>query len=171
MKLRASGQDLRVTLISSGSIPGKRDIELQSETRTWAVFGCTSGSIFSMSVRRYSGAIWQEILSRVYKENARCSSLLPDLCLLLFLLLLRSSPGSVSLFFSHAALALCALLPSLDISDSKHNSNPGGLYARRGNSSVATRSSSLIEISYPLTYLLNPSPRICLASSPEHPTS
>lgn len=91
MKLRASGQDLRVTLISSGSIPGKRDIELQSETRTWAVFGCTSGSIFSMSVRRYSGAIWQEILSRVYKENARCSSLLPDLCLLLFLLLLRSS--------------------------------------------------------------------------------
>lgn len=42
MKLRASGQDLCVTLISAGSIPGKRDIELQSEARTWAVFGCTS---------------------------------------------------------------------------------------------------------------------------------
>lgn len=50
MKLRASGQDLRVTLISAGSIPGKRDIELQSEIRTWAVFGCTS-SIFSLSVQ------------------------------------------------------------------------------------------------------------------------
>lgn len=76
MKLRASGQDLRVTLISSGSIPGKRDIELQSETRTWAVFGCTSG----LSSPCLCEGIWQEILSRVYKENARCS-LLPDLCL------------------------------------------------------------------------------------------
>jgi len=54
MKLRASGQDLRVTLISTGSISGKRDIELQSETRTWAVFGCTSESIFSLSVQEDS---------------------------------------------------------------------------------------------------------------------
>lgn len=51
MKSRAPGQDLCVTLISAGSIPGKRDIELQSETRTWAVFWMYLGSIFSLSVR------------------------------------------------------------------------------------------------------------------------
>lgn len=162
MKLRASGQDLRVTLISAGSIPGKRDIELQSETRTWAVFGCTS-SLSSLYLCKGIARVWQEILSRVYKENARCSLLL-DFCLCSSF----SFPVTVSLF-SYAAFH--ALLPSLDISDSKHNSNPGGLYARRGNSSVATQSSTLIEISYPLTYLPNPPPRICLASSPEHPTS
>lgn len=79
MKLRASGQDLCVTLISAGSIPGKRDIELQSETRTWAVFGCTS-SLSSLYLCERIARVWQEILSRVYKENARCSLLL-DLCL------------------------------------------------------------------------------------------
>lgn len=79
MKLRASGQDLCVTLISAGSIPGKRDIELQSETRTWAVFGCTP-SLSSLYLRERIARVWQEILSKVYKENARCSLLL-DLCL------------------------------------------------------------------------------------------
>lgn len=77
MKLRAPGQDLRVTLISAGSIPGKRDIELQSETRTWAVFGCTSG-LSSLYLREGTARIWREILSRVYKENARCN-LLPEI--------------------------------------------------------------------------------------------
>lgn len=114
MKLRALGQDLCVTLISAGSIPGKRDIELQSETRTWAVFGCTS-SLSSLYLRERIARVWQEILSRVYKENARCSLLL-DLCLYS-----SFSPAPVPapkisvLLFSYATLH--ALLPSLDISE------------------------------------------------------
>lgn len=80
----------------------------------------------------------------------------PSLCLSLslpLLHLLSLPPFPTRLRFAPSRAALHALLPSLDISDSKHNSNPGGLYARWGNSSVATQSSSLIEISYPLTYL------------------
>lgn len=79
----------------------------------------------------------------------------------------RSSrpPPSPPAFRSTHAPPSTPFFPPLDISDSKHNSNPGGLYARRGNSSVATQSSSLIEISYPLTYLPNPPSRICLASA------
>lgn len=80
----------------------------------------------------------------------------------------RPSRRRVSL---HSHVALHALLPPLDISDSKHNSNPGGLYARRGNSSVATQSSSLIEISYPLTYLPNPPSRYAWLVRLNIPTS
>lgn len=98
MKLRASGQDLRVTLISAGSIPGKRDIELQSETRTWDVFGCTS-SLSSLYLCKGIARVWQEILSGVYKENARCSLLL-DLCLYSSF----SYPVTISLL-SHAAFS------------------------------------------------------------------
>lgn len=52
---------------------------------------------------------------------------------------LPAPPPLTFRFSSRArARARAAHPPALDISDSKHNSNPGGLYARRGNSSVAT---------------------------------
>lgn len=108
-------------------------------------------STISLSVRVDSkdiARLWREILSRVYKENARCTAS--------YQISVSAFPFTLShlcFFLSVCPLPLYRSSPSLDISDSKHNSNPGGLYACRGNSSVATRSSSLIEISYPLTYL------------------
>jgi len=162
MKPRGPGQDLRVTLISSGSIPGKRDIELQSETRTWAVFGCTLfGSILSPSARRCTARVYGRrplagFTKRMHDAAAAAAAAAaaswPDLCLLLFLLLVSALPPDLRFALLLARRRpLRALLPPLDISGSEHNSNPGGLYARRGNSSVATRSGGLIEISYPLT--------------------
>lgn len=112
MKLRASGQDLCVTLISAGSIPGKRDIELQSETRTWAVFGCTS-SLSSLYLCERIARVWQEILSRVYKENARCSLLL-DLCLYSSFSPAPASASKISVLLFPCA-TLHALLPRRSI--------------------------------------------------------
>lgn len=123
VKLKGLRQELRVTLISPASTSGKQDIELQSGTRTWAVFGCSS-VLSSFYLHRVRSS--RRSLARFTKRMHDATSYQIFLSPFSFYRLL-----SISLFLSFTT-KLVVRPSTLDISDSKHNFSPGGLYACRG---------------------------------------
>lgn len=153
---------MRVTLISPASTSGKQDIELQSGTRTWAVFGCSSVLSSSFYLHRVRSS--RRSLARFTKRMHDATSYQIFLSPFSFY-----RPLSISLFLSFTT-KLVVRPSTLDISDSKHNFSPGGLYACRGILPWWRRVAASLKFHtrWPTYQTL---PQTCLASSPavKHP--